>query len=102
MTDKAEHTPGPWSLNGKHAPWICTVGNNIDDPAIFGRPVADGETYLFGDKLADARLIAAAPELLEVLEAILGGSGATVQPYARLEYGVAEKARAAIAKARGR
>lgn len=57
-------TPGPWAINLRHAPWICSVGNNGDDPAVFGHPVPDGQRYQFGEKDADAALIVAAVNLV--------------------------------------
>ena len=102
---KAKHTPGPWTLHptalhpavrsagtpdaGPRR--ICTVGT------MNGNPV---------DK-ANARLIAAAPELLEALIALLGVAPSKA-PGAGLIVGAEEKhanalqaARAAINKATG-
>jgi hypothetical protein len=63
----SKHTPGPWTTKPGTF-WICTVGNNFDDPGVWSAyPVKDGEKYPFGDKAADARLISAAPEMLEAL-----------------------------------
>jgi hypothetical protein len=64
----SKHTPGPWTTKPGTF-WICTVGNNFDDPGVWSAyPVKDGEKYPFGDKAADARLISAAPEMLEALQ----------------------------------
>jgi hypothetical protein len=52
-------TPGPWTVGGT-GPWICTIGNNHDDPAIFGARPADGQPFQFGDKRDDAGFIALA------------------------------------------
>lgn len=85
----AHHTPGPWRLSrteryvmdGVAAPWVCEV-----------TPRAECR--------ANARLIAAAPDLLEVAKAIaaaadaLNGTVAGAGPLATM-------ARAAIAKAEG-
>ena len=55
------HTPGPWDRHETGA----IVGPKLDDKPVWLRPViARFET---GVKEADARLIAAAPELLEAL-----------------------------------
>lgn len=55
----SQHTPGPWIVNGPHdAPWVCT---------------ADHRTIL-PETMTDARLIAAAPELLAALQAIVTGN----------------------------
>lgn len=99
-----EHTPGPWHLsldrNGRD------VYTDHGSPWLFGpdgKPVIDFQQadydseawYKFKD--ADARLIAAAPDLLAACAAALAysenGEGAG--------WRVAEMARAAIAKARG-
>jgi hypothetical protein len=82
-----KHTPGPWTMTRAHLPYLILDA--------FGGLVAD--TY---DE-ADARLIAAAPELLEALEYafnIYGRFGAVVnEPHKPGEW--IEQARAAIAKA---
>ncbi len=92
MSDQA-HTPGPWSLNAgefvisKTGGEICQMND------------ADGE--LLDNALANARLIAAAPELLEALEETLEAI-ALLTPDAPEPVGVSVigKARGAIAKAR--
>lgn len=89
MSEKIKHTPSPWSVGG------------VSGQEIYGggRLIANAWTD------ADARLIAAAPDLLAALEAFLrapsvgsGGPGSStivVQEFNR------RAARAAIAKARG-
>jgi hypothetical protein len=58
---KTTHTPGPWSIDE-------TTGINF-------RPIylieSNGDAVCNTPKLADARLIAAAPELLEALKGLL-------------------------------
>lgn len=96
----SKHTPGPWEWN--------TARTRMNDDR--GRPVLmDGEgiwdlcaPVMHGDARADAnaRLIAAAPELLAALEGFLDFEGCTYPN----EDNVAEAyaaARAAIAKAGG-
>lgn len=58
-----KHTPGPWEFRGH---WIWPVGSNDD----IGRV---SESYLRpgSEREANGRLIAAAPELLEALKALL-------------------------------
>uniref|UniRef100_A0A6M3LR29 Uncharacterized protein n=1 Tax=viral metagenome TaxID=1070528 RepID=A0A6M3LR29_9ZZZZ len=92
--DESKHTPGPWKRAGH--------GNGKQELSIFrndGKEIAciRGEA-----QLADARLIAAAPELLYALREIVsqidqGGSGGKV--FSRDACIAA--ARAAIAKAEG-
>ncbi|GGD58701.1 hypothetical protein [Croceicoccus mobilis] len=83
-----EHTPGPWSLDE----------NDIRDEAQavltdrFGGTVADVFTgHRHGECEANARLIAAAPELLDALEYLVSLGGGDCL----------DMARDAIAKARG-
>ena len=112
MSDTAKHTPGPWTT--KAAPyraWICRVGNNADDPDVWTEcECKPGESYEWGSKIADARLIAAAPELLAALQLIVQGLTSennkcwpTTQPWTKKERDSAmlQAARAAIAKATG-
>jgi hypothetical protein len=96
----AQHTPGPWTLNFDGT----GAFREQDQPYVFvaalGRPLAE--------RKANARLIAAAPELLEALEEILGPLNVcSDNPNVRddvclpieMTMGELRKARAAIAKA---
>jgi len=108
----AIHTPGPWTYEGDHthrqfnirmlghligtkdeAKHICTV-NNLPTHVLANRDPATAE--------ANARLIAAAPELLEALKraAFALESAVMLQGLAELAP-YANAARAAIAKAKG-
>lgn len=99
---KAAHTPGPW-----------VVWNT--DSLLFGRPQGNGSEpigFVFGPSfpersavgqraMADARLCAAAPELLEALQALIPSlppewwlEGAGMRPVMKAAY-------KAIAKATG-
>ena len=60
------HTPGPWEVYGRDSYGGVHVGTVADDP---GHIVTVGEGTLENNE-ADARLIAAAPELAEALEAM--------------------------------
>jgi hypothetical protein len=91
----AEHTPGPWVaefseavsvLDGERGR-VCTI-NWLKGPyGAFGRkPDAEGE--------ANARLIAAAPDLLAALKAVVAIADRKTDEF--------DLARAAIAKAEGR
>ena len=92
------HTPGPWSVEIDHH-------NNAPE---YIRAYADGEMYDLasvlcdetGNATANARLIAAAPDMLDVLQAI----AADIENRARLGLDAPAwytRARAAIAKATG-
>ena len=104
------HTPGPWKIfdgwgASRFAPVIVDSIPDID-----GKCVANCICHVAStnENAADnARLIAAAPELLEALEDILGGWRYIRQdPHHEAIYGVGwdraqEKAEAAIRKAKG-
>lgn len=93
MSETAKHTPGPWRIAGKmidsdsHAV-VARVFNEVRDPILSNVPLAT--------MAANARLIAAAPELLEALEIYLMAG----HKEARREASVIAKA--AIAKATGK
>ncbi len=64
---KAQHTPGPWRINGSV---ITAQGDMKLTVAIVpckadARPLADAAAVSFAQRDANARLIAAAPELIE-------------------------------------
>ena len=90
-----QHTPGPWQMN------TCHQGHFVTAPSPNGgmhqitiaetRAVTRGALYSHME-YADARLIAAAPDLLLALKELLEGSNDTTR----------ELARSAIAKAEGR
>jgi len=78
------HTPGPWSID-KEERWV------IHEPEGKSGTLVVPEIYLDDDEaIANARLIAAAPELLEALECLLKAGHDDVRAMAL----------AAIAKAR--
>jgi hypothetical protein len=90
-----KHTPGPWERH-ETGP---IVGPKLDDKPVWLRPViARFET---GVKEADARLIAAAPELLEALEELYHLIDTAHDGDRVFTFELAQKAQAAIAKARG-
>jgi hypothetical protein len=96
--DMADHTPGPW---GRHNGIIAL----IDENNIRTKRIARVD-YRMGpdEREANARLIVAAPDLLEALDKLLTltvfelGSNADREPWKRN----IERSRAAIAKAEGR
>ena len=91
-----KHTPGPWFITGSMTKYVEAriPGRMIQEVAACGPTAADDG---YGEQqMANARLIAAAPELLDALEEVVQW----------LELGDHEgqmhsKARAAIAKAKG-
>lgn len=100
MTDK--HTPGPWSVyrnNVKEKYGACHDN-------IFIKKGNDIICELFSENDANARLIAAAPDLLAVLEHIAGHADMArtcANDAGRIKSleNIINSARAAIAKARG-
>ena len=99
----SEHTPGPW----KAKKWVGTdpyddpdrpfveVGNVHWSPKNWKPPAAIKQT-------ANARLISAAPELLEALEFFVAAAGGAIYCVEGEELqDCVDKARAAIANAKG-
>ena len=100
----ASHTPGPWSLSASFDSVERRVQHGDNPPLVWG--IASGINSAHPDympreeQIANARLIAAAPELLEALK------GITMRFDIILDLGKGDllalsKARAAIAKATG-
>jgi hypothetical protein len=89
----SEHTPGPWIAKHRHSEAKAT------DDEIYGLGwyIEGPPEPMRGQfaKAADARLIAAAPQMLAALEAALPGIRRASQP------NVEDMIVAAIAKARG-
>jgi hypothetical protein len=97
---QATHTPGPWLLDGDK---ICTSRDNeIARITRYGAWFYGGTPYGLGNPIGDAnaRLIAAAPDLLAALEALLDDALALGLADSHLS-GSAIEARAAITKAKG-
>jgi hypothetical protein len=89
-----QHTPGPWvayddSNDGK---------TNRIEIAALGKTVARIYHSVPEENLPNARLIAAAPDLLEALKEMLDSHEDACTGYGE---GAADKARSAIAKATG-
>lgn len=88
MTDKSKHTPGPWRLGevgGGDGSYVITNGMVTVAETSGWRYSLDDDTHF-----ADARLIAAAPDLLVCLKALIAPGASRFDR---------ERARAAIAKA---
>lgn len=115
MKTETKHTPGPWKVSG-----CCQVRQNVVGEWIHEAMVTVADDFALSpcvatidckryretetkamrpdaECLANARLIAAAPELLEALEALLADC-LTLKPPFRNE-ALREQAQAAIAKA---
>ena len=88
------HTKGPWKLDGGKQEWFSVRADHYG-------VVCNIPGYGIGAREANARLIAAAPELLEALEEC---KEVMADPFAYGETCISDaiaKARAAIAKAKG-
>jgi hypothetical protein len=83
-----QHTPGPWEI----------LYNDPQEEYWVTRPHYDAGPAKIVYHIEDARLIAAAPDLLEALKEMLDNHEDACTGYGE---GAAEKARAAIAKATG-
>lgn len=105
MSKGTEHTPAPWKVfmpsDPKYEP-ISVEAHNVEvseghteDRTICSLPDTDPES------LPDARLIAAAPELLEAAERLERAVWDEFGPIADNVHEAAEDLRFAIAKARG-
>jgi hypothetical protein len=94
----AEHTAGPWSFEGPDMFGDFNVLHPADCGAVAavvnnGRPA--------GEVLANARLIAAAPDLLAACENVLAHARRHTDGTARLDAAWLDDVRAALAKVRG-
>ncbi len=88
------NTPGPWVVErADDAYCIASVGNLVVMPS-------SGEVK-HDNTEADARLISAAPDLLEALEMIVAEADSYTARTGKPVYNWLDQARAAIAKAKG-
>ena len=95
------HTPGPWAVEDSTVIW-STVQDPPETSYDLGTPIAEvrtmksllGPAYSRETVAANARLISAAPDMLEALERF-------VEDCSNEECEFCIKARSAIAKARG-
>lgn len=65
---EGKHTPGPWELMHTSDDWIRIGGNRLDKGGRFVADCCNGATETLSEDVANAHLIAAAPELLEALD----------------------------------
>ena len=103
--ENAKHTPGPWTLTGSGGQWESRLSIRADKWGCVAHIGVDPQMpHWDGPQRANARLIAAAPELLEALIAMEREKS----DYMRLNHlgdpsneTTNKLARAAIAKAQG-
>jgi hypothetical protein len=85
-----KHTPGPWTFraepDGPEVPFDYTGPGFYDNPTLYGpsgeHVVGCDEYYVFGGP-ADARLLAAAPDLLAALQMICDSGVNLAEPIER-------------------
>ena len=97
---EAKHTPGPWEFGPSHSS-TGLAGQLVVRPAgefPHGEWVADVGSMYDDHREANARLIAAAPDLLAALQKVVNHADAGT---AAILDRLVEEARAAIAKATG-
>lgn len=109
----AKHTPGPWEpIKLNSAPlglWAVNApGYGGRNPLVCGMEYSKGGPILHAESEANARLIAAAPDLLEALKEMVAGDAEAIEeaqalgvPFPEEMLATFKKARAAIARATG-
>lgn len=90
------HTPGPWDKDYDYGHEFII---STSDGATVCEVASDGE--LESDAVANARLISAAPELLDALKIMVAAFVATNHKHDAAEYNCVIAARNAISKATG-
>lgn len=71
----SKHTPGPWAISADHGKlWIETSGSDGTICEIHKRQQG-GSVYACKEASANARLIAAAPDLLRMVEKFVSDYG---------------------------
>lgn len=98
----AQHTPGPWWLQADGAGWYveCTPERGHSVAYVRAEAGEDDPDTPDAEKEANARLIAAAPDLLEALWAMVTSFHAVEYMEPHMQE-ASNMARAAIAKAEG-
>jgi hypothetical protein len=98
-----KHTPGPWSIHPRSATSVMAEGMGIASCAGHSDNKKD-PVALCLEQEANARLIAAAPDMLEALEFsayVIERLENDLKKFRPGTYSGSNKARAAIAKAKG-
>lgn len=103
----SEHTPGPWT-NKEHSTFVWSVHGNV---CACGDPHASGHVgytecgvgcQWLGEAVANAHLIAAAPDMLAALKALVDADNAPLVMSDAHSVVLMDNVRAAIAKAEGK
>ena len=105
MSSPRQHTPGPWSLSPSFDRVERRVQHGDNPPLVWG--IASGINSAHPDylpraeQIANARLIAAAPELLDALSDLLDRIERSPTLLPHISADTRNAARAAIARATG-
>jgi len=103
MTNKqeAEFTPGPWRVDPDYCHDIQTANGALEIASVAETALTDGEKPGYYARTANARLIAAAPDLYEALVEAFNVISHACEAGFYVGEGIFEKLNAALAKARG-
>lgn len=99
-----KHTPGPWRVefDPYHFDSLSSVRGGVREKRMGLSEELIVEVGGWSrDQESNARLIAAAPELYEIAQAVVDAITADESLHGALLFGIAHRARAAIAKATG-
>ena len=101
LVTKGEPTPGEWrARNDRHGPYVVSGdGINICEMSESSRAAGPDDD---AERIANARLIAAAPEMLEALRAVAEDAQCAQDNALLVSSAVIEKVDNAIAEAQGR
>jgi hypothetical protein len=100
----SKHTPGPWSFTkgDKERREMSVIHKANDREFLLGYAITESQNpHQRAEDIANARLMAAAPDLLDVLRRVLAGAVRPVDGAARLDPAYLDDIKAAIAKAEG-
>lgn len=100
-TEAAKHTPGPWEWRGESSTQVIAWNDDHSERGVVAQVGTDGGTFSKSEAQANARLIAASPDLLAALRAVLD-HGQRLDPHHEDLCNVCGPTRAAIAKVEGK
>ena len=95
MPNEMKHTPGPWFVL-KPERGLCAIHARMEEGNTIREVTVASKVDMF-----DARLIAAAPELLEALKALVAYMEAVVPAAMAKNLNVMRQARSALTRATG-
>lgn len=68
---KVKFTPGPWTVENNEDKSLADILLNIENEDVLVAGIYSGDAIVTEEDKATARLVAAAPEMYELLEAVL-------------------------------